>query len=172
MAPYFGAFVFLTLSMGAFGDMQYPHSLSNFTQDYPSDEILVALKEDRSFQAMFGDVFRPNDSLDAEPSENNGRNICPSQQITYRPTSGKTISNSIKKIVNVDGYSQFVTVEVCKEDATPSIDCLTSVGYKFACETQYVIIRLVVFDDNKKLVVENFLIPSGCACTYENHDYS
>ncbi|GJQ81638.1 spz [Trypoxylus dichotomus] len=149
--------------MGVYGDILYQHSLSNTTENYPSEDILAALKADKIFQSMFGDVFRPNES-----SGNSGRNICPSRQITYRPTSGRTITNKIKNIVNVDGYSQFVTVEVCEEDAKPSIDCIMPVGYKFDCETQYVIIRLVVYDENKKLVKENFSIPSGCACTYDN----
>ncbi|KAK9696643.1 Spaetzle [Popillia japonica] len=114
---------------------------------------------------MFGHVFSPNINL--KIGEVQERNICPSKQITYIPTSGRTLSNAIKKIVNVEGYNQLVTVEICADDATPSIECKMPLGYRFICKTQYMTIRLVVYEDDNRLGVESFSIPAGCSCTYE-----
>lgn len=92
----------------------YPHGISNVTTNYPEKQILAAISRDSSFDTMFGDVFRPEANLYDRFGSGNGANICPSRQITYQPRAGRSVSNAIKKIVNVDGYAQFVTVEVCE----------------------------------------------------------
>lgn len=53
------------------------------------------------------------------------------------------------------------------DDATPSIECKMPLGYRFICKTQYMTIRLVVYEDDNRLGVESFSIPAGCSCTYE-----
>lgn len=44
-------------------------------------------------------------------------------------------------------------------------------GYVYTCETQYVNIRLVVYDEKKGLALETFSVAAGCACTYKLEDF-
>ncbi|XP_022900823.2 uncharacterized protein [Onthophagus taurus] len=96
-------------------------------------------------------------------------NMCSTKRITMFPKKGFTIDNHEKNIVNIPGYRQTVTFESCYDGE----ECYVGkeylpIGVSSSCETQFIVVRLVVVNEDDSLGLEQFSIPSGCSCMYSN----
>nr|XP_022910955.1 uncharacterized protein LOC111421993 [Onthophagus taurus] len=147
----------------------------NSTTDYSDDKIREILLKNQEFVPFFGnvlDVQRSNELKRPSRSLNNINdqkyNMCSTETITIFPRRGFTVDFKEKLIVNIPGYRQMVTYEACREHGK---ECYGNeyypIGMSSICETQYILIRLVVLNEGEHLDLEQFSVPSGCSCMYK-----
>ncbi|KAI4460184.1 hypothetical protein MML48_6g00018626 [Holotrichia oblita] len=148
------------------------NNLCNSTANYPEADILKAVSKNSSFSSMFGTIIQPTIKLRSRFMDN--ANMCPTTTLTYTPRIGKNINGEEKTIVNIDGYTQFITVELCGyvKDAKCFENAVVPDQDDFECQTHYVIIRLVVYNSNGELDIEHFPLPAGCYCSYKSDQRS
>ncbi|XP_022910954.1 protein spaetzle-like [Onthophagus taurus] len=148
------------------------YHLCETSEGYNEQQLkeIVSNEKYQKFLPLFGNVVdKPNVTITIESrfGDKSKGNMCATKRITMFPKKGLTLNSQEKKIVNVPGYHQMVTFEACHDGA----ECYVGkdyvpLGVSSFCETQFIIVRLVVVNDDNTLGLEQFSIPSGCSCMY------
>ncbi|KRT81514.1 hypothetical protein AMK59_5785, partial [Oryctes borbonicus] len=133
------------------------------TAHYPQRKILRAAARNNTFASMFGQIIEPQ--IKVASRFNGDRAMCPTRRETLAPRIGQTVSGEKKTIVNVEGYTQTVTVERCDANAECFKGGTFSGQDNFECRTHYVNIGMVVYNKDGSIGIEHFPVAAGCYCS-------
>jgi len=152
-------------------------SLCEEIDNYPEEEILHSLQKESSLKSLRAKLYPGKDEQDNLFQEISTRDapvplydekpLCSYNTKKTYPKYGITSKGERMFIVNIadHNYTQTVIGEVCKDVEEPcsNTDVFRS-GVETVCRQKYVSRLLIAMNDNKKIVEEEFPVPTSCVC--------
>ncbi|KDR17074.1 protein spaetzle-like [Zootermopsis nevadensis] len=135
--------------------------------DYPLKMLLEILKkEGREHMDIFGTDSEIKETTIHSRIQPQETKLCPSLEQVVYPKLALNKDDEWKFVVNVgEDYVQGVRVETCGHLDKCSLSDSFPAGYTATCEQKYVFRRLLSVAEKGKPVVDEFRLPSCCACT-------
>nr|XP_023021845.1 uncharacterized protein LOC111510186 [Leptinotarsa decemlineata] len=160
--------------------MKCPHHICQEVNVYPEIEIKKALADKASLRGVFGIVLNSTYDITAVdfPSRTGlveygeAKHLCLAERSTsYLPRVMMNINLEWKFVVNVEGYEQIFTSEICRAPRKvgrklPKSDYCSEFG--FQCDQSYQEIYLLTFEDDI-IDFDKFSVPTTCNCFCDKH---
>lgn len=137
---------------------------------YPRNFVKNVVENFGGYNTLFQNKSNEDDLV--ERSETSDRFVCASIRRMIYPQGGKDSKNQWKLIINQyeDGYVQGIMVEECAKFNRPC-DIIGSLpdGIETSCKQKYAYRRLLAISDKGKPMIDTFLFPSACCCSYKRN---
>nr|XP_023015337.1 uncharacterized protein LOC111504858 [Leptinotarsa decemlineata] len=141
------------------------------TTFYPKTAIMKLIKRNKNkFAHLSGNVIKPTEEIVPRiksVDEYIDSNVCRTRRVSKLPLIAFDAKMKQKFIVNVKGYQQIVSYEICVDENSVCFgNDQWPNDFTTFCKQAYSLVRLVAVSHSGKLEYGYFPIPSNCVCSY------
>ncbi|XP_069691563.1 protein spaetzle 5-like [Periplaneta americana] len=138
-------------------------------EGYPHELLLEILKKEG---AIHNDIFGVESEFEehriARRNSHRETPLCPSITKRVFPKAALSKDGQWKYVVNTkEDYIQGVDVEICGHFETCSLSSSFPSGYTTKCQQKYAYRKLLSLGKKRKTMMDDFKMPSCCACLVE-----
>ncbi|XP_072395914.1 uncharacterized protein [Diabrotica undecimpunctata] len=147
------------------------HQICERADDYPEGDILNIMKDTEHIEGFFGYILNATTTrgidLSSRFGAGTGEKLCLIEYNgTFTPRVLRNVGLQWKYVVNVEGYHQRFTSEICKyphgtTDPGVSSQHCTNFGYK--CKQSFTEVHLLTYEEGV-IDFDKFMIPTKCNC--------